>query len=293
VTSGAGFTEGPVITQDGQLICTSIDHGCLYLLGPDGPRLRALTGGGPNGATEGPGGVIYVAQNGGRRPARRWPYVAGGVQAAGPGGRVDWVTTDPVSPNDLCFGPDGLLYLTDPTRRPARDDGRIWRCDPLSGETELLASVPFYPNGIGFGPEDDALYVASTGQSAIVRFPLGGGGLGSGRLGRPEPFAVMNYGMPDGFAFTQDGNLVVAAVGPAAVGPAGPGEIQTYDRSGHLVDAFRPSTSGKLTNVALSGDAVLIVTDAEAGTVLAISGWPERGLALHPFRDRPAPALGA
>lgn len=279
VTSGAGFTEGPVITQDGHLICTSIDHGCLYRLGPAGPEVHAVTGGGPNGAAEGPGGVIYVAQNGGRRPARRWPYVTGGVQAAGPGGRVDWVTTDPISPNDLCFGPDGLLYITDPTRRPARDDGRIWRCDPGSGDAELLTSVPFYPNGIGFGLEDDALYVASTGQSAIVRFPVGGGG-----LGRPEPFVTMSYGMPDGFAFSQDGNLVVAAVGQS-----GPGEIQTYDRSGRLVDVFRPSASAKVTNVALSGDGVLMVTDAEAGAVLAIRDWPERGLALHPFRGRPAP----
>ena len=67
------------------------------------------------------------------------------------------------------------------------------------------------------------------------------------------------------------------------------GEIQTYDRSGCLIDTFRPSASAKITNVALSGDGLLIVTDAEAGAVLTIRGWPEPGLALHPFRDRPAP----
>jgi gluconolactonase len=285
VGSGAGFTEGPVIRQDGQVVCTSIDHGCLYALSPDGPELPevlAVTGGGPNGATEGPGGVIYVAQNGGRRPARKWPYVTGGVQAVGPGGLVSWVTMDPVSPNDLCFGPDGMLYVSDPTRRAARDDGRLWRCDPGSGEAELLASVPYYPNGIGFGLEDDALFVASTGQSAIIRIPVTAAG-----LGQPEVFVRMDYGMPDGFAFDRSGNIIVAVVGQT-----GPGEIQTYDRSGHLIDTVRPSASAKLTNVALSGDGVLIVTDAAAGAVLAIDGWPERGLALHPFRDRPAPAAG-
>ena len=250
------------------------------MLGPAGPQTLAVTGGGPNGATEGPGGVLYVAQNGGRRPARKWPYIAGGVQAVGPGSRVNWVTTDPVSPNDLCFGPDGMLYITDPTRSQARDDGRIWRCDPDSGEAELLASVRYYPNGIGFGLDDDALYVASTGQSVIIRYPVSGGG-----LGKPEIFARTGHGMPDGFAFDSSGNLTVAAVGRE-----GAGEIQTYDRSGRLIDAFRPSASAKLTNVALSGDGVLIVTDAQAGAVLTIRGWPEPGLALHPFRDRPAPA---
>jgi gluconolactonase len=268
-----------VITQDGQVICTSIDHGCLYVLRPAGPEVLAVTGGGPNGAAEGPGGVLYIAQNGGRRPARKWPYVTGGVQAAGPGSRVNWVTMDPVSPNDLCFGPDGMLYVTDPTRRQARDDGRIWRCDPDSGEAELLASVSYYPNGIGFGTDDDALYVASTGQSAIIRFPVSASG-----LGKPEIFARTGDHMPDGFAFDSSGNLTVAAVGRAEAG-----EIQTYDRSGCLIDTFRPSASAKITNVALSGDGLLIVTDAEAGAVLTIRGWPEPGLALHPFRDRPAP----
>lgn len=273
-----------MVRQDGRVVCTSIDYGCLYALRLAGPQVTpevlAVTGGGPNGAAEGTRGVIYVAQNGGRRPARKWPGITGGVQAVGPGGLVSWVTMDPVSPNDLCFGPDGLLYVTDPTRRPARDDGRLWRCDPGSGEAELLASVPYYPNGIGFGLEDDALLVASTGQSVIIRYPVTAAGLGP-----PEIFARMAYGMPDGFAFDRSGNLTVAAVGRT-----GPGEIQTYDRSGRLIDAVRPSASAKLTNVALSGDSVLIVTDAEAGRVLAIRDWPEPGLALHPFRDRPAPA---
>jgi gluconolactonase len=139
--------------------------------------------------------------------------------------------------------------------------------------------VPYYPNGIGFGP-DDVLYVASTSQSAIIRMSVDASG-----LGEPEIFVRMGYGMPDGFAFDSLGNMIVAAVG---VG--GAGEVQTYDQSGRLIDAFRPSTSAILTNVALTRDGVLIVTDAEAGTVFAVRGWPESGLPLHPFRDRPAPA---
>jgi gluconolactonase len=277
--TGVGFAEGPLVTQDGRIVCTSIDQGSLYLIGPAGPEVLTVTGGGPNGATEGPGGLLYVAQNGGRRPARKWPFVSGGVQAVGPGGLINWVTLDPVWPNDLCFGPDGLLYVTDPTRPVERADGRIWRCDVTSGEAELLASVAYYPNGIGFGP-DNVLYVASSSQSAILRMSADASG-----LGKPETFVRMGDGMPDGFAFDRSGNLTVAAVGAG-----GAGEVQTYDQSGQLVDVFRPSTSATLTNVALTSDSVLIVTDAEAGTVLAVRGWPESGLPLHPFRDRAAPA---
>jgi gluconolactonase len=272
-----GFAEGPVFTSDDEVVFTSIDLGCVYRIGARGTEVFAVTGGGPNGAAEGDNGLIYIAQNGGRKPAHRWPSVTGGVQVVGRAGRVEWLTQDPVSPNDLCFGPDGYLYVTDPTRRAERDDGRIWRCDVATGEAELLVSVPWYPNGIAFGPEDDAIYVASTGQSSIVRFALTGY-----CVGPPEIAVRLAYGYPDGLAFDSSGNLVIAAVGP----PGHPGEIQTFSLSGDLLDTFRPGTSTKYTNVAFADENVLLVTDASGGAVLAVEGWPVSGLPLHPFRNR-------
>jgi gluconolactonase len=275
LASGVGFTEGPVITQFDAVVFTSIDQGCVYRTRGDETTVLAVTGGGPNGAAEGAGGLFFISQNGGRQPAHRWPYVTGGVQIVHPGGRVDWLTQDLVSPSDICLGPDGCLYVTDPTRRAARDDGRLWRCDSLTGEAELLASVPWYPNGIGFGREDDAVYVASTGQRRIWRFPLD-----HGRVGKPEMFIQMARGLPDGFAFDIAANMVIAAVGTEG----NPGEVQTYDRDGHFLDRFAPGTSIKYTNVALSAAQKLIITDADKGHVLEVSGWPYAGLALHPFR---------
>lgn len=280
VGTDLGFTEGPVITQAGDHLVTAIDRGCIYRVGPDGPSVFAVTGGGPNGAVEGPTAdgstLLYVAQNGGTRPAHRWPHVTGGIQAVRSGGLVHWVTQDPVSPNDLCFGPDGRLYVTDPTRgRPARDDGRLWRCDPASGDAELLCSLGWYPNGIAFGIEDDAIYVASTGEELIWRVPLIPGG-----VGRPEAFARTEPRMPDGLCFDADGSLVVAAVGT----DGRPGQIQTYDRNGKMLDAFEPGTSAKLTNVALSPSGTMLITDADAGQALVVDDWPTVGLALHPFR---------
>jgi gluconolactonase len=274
-----GFTEGPVITQSGEFIVTSIDHGCLYRITEDGATVLAVTGGGPNGATEGsPEGqapTIFVSQNGGRRPGHKWPFVTGGIQIVRSGGRVNWLTQDPISPNDLCFGPDGLLYCTDPTRgRSESDDGRLWRCDPTTGEAQLLCSLPWYPNGIGFGLEDDAVFVAATGQRRIWRFPMSESG-----LGQPEVFAELEYGLPDGFAFDAEGNLLLAAVGQ----DGRPGQIQTYDRDGQLTSSFEPGPHAKYTNLALGADGRMLVTDSEGGSALLFD-WPTPGLPLHPFR---------
>jgi len=279
LASGVGFTEGPVFLQNGDVAFTSIDHGCVYTVSHGSTSVMAVTGGGPNGATEGRSGALYVAQNGGTPPAHRWPNITGGVQVAREGGKVDWLTQDQVSPNDLCFGPDGFLYISDPTRgRSARDDGRIWRCDVRTGESDLLRSVPWYPNGIAFGLEDDVLFVASTGERRIWCFPIE-----AGSLLDPDVFIHVERGLADGFAFDSDGNLILAAVGT----DGNRGEIQTYDRAGCLVDTFRPGSSAKYTNVALSEQGKLIITDADTGSVLTVDGWPTRGLPLHPFRQPP------
>src|SRR5687767_8357318 len=132
LASGLGFTEGPVFRQSGDIAVVSMGRGQVCFLG-EGESTWADTGGGPNGLAEAADGSLYVAQNGGRGRAFPRPTATGGVQVVRPDRSVSYVTSDPISPNDLCFGPDGLLYVTDPTRRaPRRDDGRIWRVDPES-----------------------------------------------------------------------------------------------------------------------------------------------------------------
>jgi gluconolactonase len=282
IASDVGFTEGPVLRANGDVVFVSLDHGRLYQIVNGKTTVLAELPGGPNGATEGIDGTIYVAQNGGRWGGNKHPdwRIGCGVQSVAKSGAIGWASADPISPNDLCFGPDGLLYVTDPTRyRPARDDGRIFRIDVTTGESEILCSLPWFPNGIGFGLEDDALYVAQHGPLyQIMRFPLD-----NGRLGKPEAFTPsIAPRMPDGFLFDTEGNLTTAA--PSHGDELG--EIQTFDRNGKLIDAFSPDSGKLYTNVALNSERTLIVTAAGGGSVLAIDDWPHAGLPLHPFRKR-------
>jgi gluconolactonase len=291
IASEVGRCEGPVIRLDGEIVVTSMSHGKLYKIVDGKTQVLADVGHSPNGATEGSDGIIYVAQAGGKR----WGPGAGigGIQAVARDGSWRWVTQDPIAPNDLCFGPDGWLYCTDPTKSPLyftdptkrrdalRDDGRIFRCDVETGEARLLGSVPWYPNGIGFGP-DNALYVAnySAQDPSIVRFSVEGD-----RLSKGELYVKMAIGhRPDGFLFDVGGNIVIGANSDGEP----PGEIQTYDRNGRLIDTFVPGSEKKYTNVALGSDRVLIVTDTDGQAVLGVDGWPYAGLPLYPFRKRAA-----
>lgn len=278
LADGLGFVEGPVILDDGSIVATSIDTGCIWRVDHGGTVERvAWLGGGPNGACLGPSGLLYVAQNGGKWPGTPTAGVTGGVQVVDfATGSVRWLTQDPISPNDLCFGPDDLLYITDPTRVPTRDDGRIWRCDPDTGECELLASLPWYPNGIGFGP-DGAVYVASTGEQRIVRSSLDTPGWRNA-----DVVVQLEHGHPDGFAFDMAGNLYIGAV---SLGDE-PGDIQVWSTDGTHLDSWRPGMGHYYTNLAIAGMGRVVVCDSEGGTLLVTSRWPGvQALALHPFRD--------
>jgi gluconolactonase len=283
LATGLGFTEGPVFRHSGGIVVTSMDRGHLYLVEPTGASVFAITGGTPNGATEGSDGAIYITQS----PRRRRGLITGGIQVARPddgsksvspystGAVVDYITLDVISPNDLCFGPDGLLWVTDPTRRPARDDSRIWRVDVELREAELVMSTGYYANGIAFGPEDDAVYVVSTGERRILRYPIVGSG-----VGKPETVVQMDHGHPDGFAFDIEGRIIVAVNGESGE----QGDVQVWDSEGTLLEVIQPAEGRYFTNLAISPQGRMIVTHPDRGAVLETE-WSCAGLALHPFRS--------
>jgi len=95
IASGLRFPEGPVAMPDGSVILVEIERRTLSRVAPDGTvRVIATLGGGPNGAAMGPGGKIYVTNNGGLkwvdRPGKLFPvgqaddYAGGRIQVVDP-----------------------------------------------------------------------------------------------------------------------------------------------------------------------------------------------------------------
>ncbi len=279
VAEGLEFPEGPVWLGPKRVAVTEIRGQCISVWSNGVlERKVAVTGGGANGATLGPDGALYVANNGGVSLGHEGKWIApnalaGRIQRATLDGKVTDVATKlpgdpPNRPNDLCFGPDGLLYYTDPhnwEELPNLKPGRVARTS-LQGKVELLATIPLFPNGIAFGV-DDRLYVAqSMTQKILVMDSV------------PEPpvreFATLPTGYPDGFCFDRTGRLYCAgSLGDVVV---------VFDRDGKVTQVIETGSGTEPTNCCL-GDGVLYVTLAGTGQLatLPISAEP---LALYPAR---------
>lgn len=220
----------------------------------------AETGGGPNGATLGADGALYVTQNGGlgRPQAARVP---GAIQRVTAEGGVQRVATEVAghkldAPNDLAFGPDGRLYFTDPRGEPdpAKNlaSGRLFALNLQSGQGELVREVgPVYPNGIGFDADGALVWVESFSRKAYRL-----------RNGAAELlFELPERHNPDGFCFDAAGRMYVASTYAHCV--------SVMDR-GKLVERFVCHDKGMVTNCCFGGTD-LYVTESRFGTLWRIA----------------------
>ena len=178
IASGLRFPEGPVAMPDGSVILVEIERGTLSRVVPDGRvRVVATLGGGPNGAAMGPGGKIYVTNNGGLkfidRPGRLFPigqsadYTSGSIQVVDPETGKFETLYDACDgrklrgPNDLVFDGAGGFWFTDlgKTRDRDADRGAVYYA---KADGSMIREVIFpleRPNGIGLSPDEKTLYV--------------------------------------------------------------------------------------------------------------------------------------
>lgn len=280
LATGLGFPEGPVHLGKGEVAFVEMERAQITRFDGRSTTLFAKTGGGPNGATLAADGSIWVANNGGLSLGSRgyWfspEFADGRIQRV----RLDGSCVDLPNlpgepahrPNDLCFGPDGMLYITDPRNWEDLGNlqpGRIWRLDPATGGADLLAEVPLFCNGIAFGP-DDRLYVAQTMAMKILAFDWSPTGLSD-----PVEHAVLPRGFPDGFCFSAGGDCYVCG--------ATADVIQIFDSAGTLKDTIDLPEHTDPLNCCL-GDGFLYVTCAGPGQLLAFELGVD-ALPLFPFR---------
>ena len=181
-------------------------------------------------------------------------------------------------PNDLCFGPDGYLYMTDsgillddwaPGGKLREDwekaefDGRVYRIDIESGEILKIDSGIKFTNGIAIGP-DGNLYANEMVTGDIFRYELGVDGKVGPRCKYANCLAPewTNEGFrgPDGMAFGEDGRLYVAMFGQA--------DITVIDVDGQIQE--RIDIKGSFpTNVAFGPDHEheIYISEAELGQI--------------------------
>src|SRR2546422_195486 len=191
IASGLRFPEGPVAMPDGSVVLVEIERRTLSRVTPDGKiHVVARLGGGPNGAAMGPGGKIYVTNNGGlkfvERPGKLFPvlqaddYTGGSIQVVD----LETGTFDTLydrcdgrrlnGPNDLVFDGAGGFWFTDLGKTRARDAdrGAVYYAK-ADGSMIRGAIFPLErPDGGGVSPDERTPYVVETPTDGCWSFRL-------------------------------------------------------------------------------------------------------------------------
>jgi gluconolactonase len=298
IASGLRFPEGPVAMPDGSVILVEIERRTLSRVMPDGKiHVIARLGGGPNGAAMGPGGKIYVTNNGGlkfvERPGKLFPiaqaddYTGGSIQIVDPEtGKVDTLYDRCDGrrlngPNDLVFDGAGGFWFTDlgKTRERDADRGAVYYAK-ADGSSIREAIFPLErPNGIGLAPDERTLYVVETPTARCWSFRLSAPGEIESANGpyRGEKGKVViglgGYQMFDSLAVDGDGHVVVATLITGAVSDIWP--------DGSRVDQYTLPDM-MVTNVCFGGrDLRTAYATLSMGGTLVSFEWPRPGLPLR------------
>jgi gluconolactonase len=270
--------EGPVAMPDGSWLFVegAADRGCVTHVNEDGRSRRIVKRTGrPNGLAIDAEQAIWVAES--KNPSLLRLTLDGEPRMIA----TDCDGEPFLFPNDLCFGRDGAIYLTDsgvcidsfapqgkirPDYMDVDYDGRVYRVDPLTGAVTLIDRGIRFTNGIAFGP-DDVLYVNETLTGNVYRYTWRDGRVSAprqlyGNVIRPN--APPGWKGPDGMAFDEEGFLYVAVFGQ--------GDVTVLGRDGDV--CRRIETQGRLpTNVAfaLPGKRTIYVTEYQNAHVETFS----------------------
>ena len=240
LADGFEWTEGPVwIAQENHLLFSDIPRNSVYqwsekdsillYLNPSGSGEEAVDvkEPGANGLALDENGNLILCQHGDRQVAR--------MNAPLNNPKSDYVTLVGDyegkrlnSPNDLVFHSSGALYFTDPpyglskgVDSPERelDFQGVYRFSVEDSSLTLLTDTLSRPNGIGFSPDEQTLYVANSDPERAVWIAydvVEDGTLEGGRLFYDATKnTASEKGLPDGLVVHSSGHLF--ATGPGGV----------------------------------------------------------------------------
>lgn len=249
--------EGPVyVAEEDALYFTSVPAPAVAI-----KRLALTTGeisvvredaNKANGMTLAPDGRLVVCEQGERRDRARISLVD---RRSGRAETVvdDWNGRPFNSPNDVVVTGDGAIWFTDPSyghlqgfRPPPQLDDVVYRHDPRTGETAVVASGFDKPNGLAFSPGERLLYVGDSGDLThhIEAFDVVDGHV----LARRRLFAVIESGYPDGLKVDRRGRVYCA----------GPNGVEVFEPGGRRIAAI--AVPGAV-NIAFGDGRIYITAD--------------------------------
>ena len=303
LASSLGFTEGPVVTDDGRVFAVDIDGGRVVQIQHGQVDVVATPGGGPNGLALETSTTAIIANNGGFL----WTDIGGGVRipidrathtneppgfAGGWLERVD-LTSGQVTvllrecegrplrgPNDLVFDADGGVWFTDhgKGRHASVDRGGLYYVPPDWSSVQEVAFPLLGPNGVGLSPDGSKVYVSETHTGRLWVWDLAGpgevrpsGGSLAVRHGgtclAATPFSF------DSLAVEEDGRIAIGAIadGIVVITPDGK-EAEVHPVPGDVT-----------TNIAFGGrdGRRAVITLSRTGGVVEAS-WPRPGHVIRP-----------
>ena len=297
IATGLRFPEGPVALPDGAVALVEIERGTVTRVSPDGSTsIIAAPGGGPNGLAVGPGGALFVCNNGGfmwqhdpglLRPVGTPPDYAGGrIERIDPGtGAVQVLYTECdghrlCGPNDLVFDDRGGFYFTDlgKSRARTRDHGGVYYAQADGSAIACIAHPVLTPNGIGLSPDGRTLYVAETETARLWAWDIEAPG-----QVRRQPFPSPHggrlvCGLP---GFQRFDSLAVDGAGNVCVATLVTGCISVIAPGGELLRQV-PMHDIYTTNICFGGPDLrtAYVTLSGQGALAAVD-WPAPGLRLQ------------